>query len=258
MSLLVNTRRQAEILSRQAVIRAYRSPELSSVYQALERSTDLKRVEQLKQEMASAHAQDHFGAAKYADFPCWLIRNIHRAGQLGLHTGRRLRILDIGCGPGYFIAVARALGHECWGIDLPAAFLTSTERHVYAELLGALHCRQYVSALAIERFAHLDLREQKYDLITAFLVCFNRHTKPDQWGVPEWRYFVQDALSRLSPGGRLYMGLNDNPQRFGRLKFYDEELLSYFRSVGSVDGARITIVNKPAFKQETALQASAV
>lgn len=255
MSLLVNTKRKAEILSRQVVIRAYRSPDLTSVYQTVESSTDLTRVEQLKREMASVH--DRYGAAKYADFPYWLIRNIHRAGQLGLHIDRRLRILDIGCGPGYFMAVARALGHHCQGIDLPAASFTSIERHVYAELLGALHCKQYVSPLAVERFSSLDLGEQKYDLITAFLVCFNRHNKPDQWGLAEWRYFVQDAMARLYPGGRLYLGLNDNPHRFGKLKFYDEELLSYFQSMGAVDGARVTIV-KSSSNQDAALEASAV
>jgi len=85
---------------------------------------------------------------------------------------------------------------------------------------------------------------EQYDLITAFLICFNRHDKPDQWGVPEWRFFVEDALQKTRAGGRLFLGLNDNRKRFGKLVFYDEALLTYFQSVGTVDGARITIVKK--------------
>jgi hypothetical protein len=48
----------------------------------------------------------------------------------------------------------------------------------------------------------------------------------------------------MPAGGRLFLGLNENPKRFGKLGFYDDALLAYFQSVGAVDGARIAIVNK--------------
>jgi hypothetical protein len=59
--------------------------------------------------------------------------------------------------------------------------------------------------------------------------------------VPEWRFFVEDAMQRLNDGGRLFLGLNDNVKLYGKLSFYDEPLLAYFQSVGTVKGARITI-----------------
>jgi len=205
---------------------------------------DRPRIADLAHAVAASYARDPFSAAKYVDFQIWLLRNFHRAAQLGLHETSGLRILDIGCGPGYFIAAARALGHECQGIDVPDSWFTPMERHVYTELLQALNCRQYVSPFAVERFVPLACDGKEYDLITAFLVCFNRHDKPDQWGEPEWRFFVADALRKLRPGGRLFLGLNDNRKRYGKMLFYDDALLAYFQSVGIVEGARITIVNK--------------
>ncbi len=250
MAFRADVMRETEKLARRAVIRTYRSRRLNSAYSTVERSADMKRIEQLKREVASIYAQDRFSAAKYADFPSWLLRNIHRTSQLGLHEGPSLRILDIGCGPGYFISAARALGHDCEGIDVPDCCFTPLERLVYSELLGALNCRQYVSPIPVERFVPLPLLDKQYDLITAFLVCFNRHDKPDQWGVPEWRFFVEDALHRMPAGGRLSLGMNENPKRFGKLAFYDDKLLAYFQSVGTVDGARITIVNKASAKSQ--------
>src|SRR6266481_560023 len=138
MTFRADVMRETEKLARKVVIRTYRSRRLSSAYSTVERSADMKRIEQLKREVASIYAQDRFSAAKYADFPSWLLRNIHRASQLGLHEGAGLRILDIGCGPGYFIAAARALGHDCEGIDVPDSCFTPLERRVYSELLGAL------------------------------------------------------------------------------------------------------------------------
>jgi SAM-dependent methyltransferase len=244
MTIRADAMREAENLIRRAAIRSYWSHRLNGAYSAISRSADVERINQLRCEVASVRARDRFSAAKYADFTTWVLRNIHRAGQLGLHERAGLRILDIGCGPGYFIAVSRALGHDCEGIDVADFCFTPLERHVYRELLGALNCGKYVSPVSVERFVPLSLPTEPYDLITAFLVCFNRHDKPDQWDVSEWRFFVEDALQKLRDGGRLFLGLNENPKKYGKLGFYDSELLEYFRSVGTVDGARITVVKK--------------
>jgi hypothetical protein len=126
-------------------------------------------------------------------------------------------------------------------MDLPEDCLSPTERTVYAALLDTLECRDLVHRHVIERFAPLPAQIADYDLMTAFLVCFNRHRQADEWGLAEWRYFVEDALLRLRPGGALIIGLNDNPEQFGKLRFYNEALLQYFQSVGKVRGARIEI-----------------
>lgn len=221
-------------------LRQYRSPALLAVPDRIAQTAQLNRIHRLWREVQPAYRADPVGAAKYADYSFWLPFNLRRAAQLGLHQQAGLHILDLGCGPGYFLAVARALGHECRGVDLPQSAFSPIEQHVYGELLEALGCRHLVSALNIQSMAPLGI-EGCYDLITAFWVCFNRHRQPDEWGCAEWRFFVHDALTHLRPGGAIFLELNDHSERYGPLRWYDPETLAFFRSVGTVAKNRIRI-----------------
>ncbi len=196
---------------------------------------DLQRIESLAREMAPVLQRDPECAAKYADYAFWIPFNVNRVGSLGLHQSRPLRILDIGCGPGYFLAAAAACGHDCYGIDAPATVMTPVEQRTYSELLAALSLRDRVSPLLIERFRPLALAQRDLDLITAFWICFNRHQQPDEWGVAEWQFFVQDAMTYLREGGVLHLELNSNLTRYHSLEWYDQATLEFFRSAGTVD-----------------------
>jgi SAM-dependent methyltransferase len=167
--------------------------------------------------------------------------NVARIGALGLHNSKPLRMLDIGCGPGYFLAAALACGHDCYGIDAPETILTQVEARVYGEMLASLGCANRVSPLLIERFVPMRLVQSDFDLITAYWICFNRHRQPDEWGVAEWRFFIDDVLSHLRSGGVLHLELNENPERYTSLKWYDQETLDYFRSAGTVQGGVVRI-----------------
>jgi SAM-dependent methyltransferase len=207
-------------------------------------SADLSRIERLDREMASVLAGDPASAAKYADYRFWIPFNIARVGALSLHTSAPLRILDIGCGPGYFLAAARACGHMCYGVDTPANILSGVENRVYSEMLAALACDPFVAPLLIERFVPMSLPCRDLDTITAFWICFNRHRQPDEWGVSEWRFFVDDAVSHLRLGGSLYLELNPNPERYHSREWYDEETLDFFQSVGTVKRGAVRIVKR--------------
>ena len=206
---------------------------------------DLQRIESLAREMAPVVERDPQCAAKYADYARWIPFNVNRVGGLGLHQSRPLRLLDIGCGPGYFLAAAAACGHDCYGIDAPAAVMTAVERRVYSELLGALSLQDRVSPLLIERFTPMALPVRDLNYITAFWICFNRHEQPDEWGVAEWQFFVQDAMTHLREGGVLHLELNSNLARYASLEWYDQPTLDFFRSAGRVDRnvVRITRVS---------------
>jgi SAM-dependent methyltransferase len=206
------------------------------------KNADLARIETLAYEMVSVLEREPTCAAKYTDYAFWIPFNVARVGALSLHTAAPLRILDIGCGPGYFLAAARACGHQCYGIDAPASILSEVENRVYSEMLPALGCDRYVSPLLIERFVPTPLPYCDLDAITAFWICFNRHRQADEWGVSEWRFFVDDAMSYLRIGGFLHLELNSHPERYGSLDFYDEETLGFFRSVGTVQGGAVRIV----------------
>lgn len=215
-------------------------------------TADLARIDALATEMKPVLEREPTSAAKYADYGYWIPFNVGRAGALSLHDSSPLRILDIGCGPGYFLAAARACGHQCFGIDAPAAILSAVEQRVYSEMLAALSLTERVSPLLIERFAAMDLPHRDLDLITAFWICFNCHRRPDEWSVSEWQFFVEDALSHLNPGGVLHLEINANPERYGSLQFYDAATLAFFRSRGTVKGAivRIRKANSPLEPQQ--------
>jgi SAM-dependent methyltransferase len=226
-------------------VRRYGSPALNGLPDSIRKSADMSRVQHLWREVRPVYEQDPACAAKYADPGFWLLLNTERAGRLGLHAARGLRVLDIGCGPGYFMAAAGALGHHCDGIDAPESYFTPVERQVYPAMLDSLRCHPHVSPLLIERFVPLPFHGRDYDLITAFWICFNRHRQPDEWGVEEWRFFVEDAWLCLREGGRLFLELNENPERYGELRYCDAPTLSYFSSVGTVHGGRV-LLPRPA------------
>ena len=234
--------RRLELYRLSARLRPYGPSIANDLLALVEESADVERIERLWAEMRPAFRKEPTSAAKYANRRYWLLLNIYRAAQLGLQAGPKLRIMDIGCGPGYFLAAARALGHQAQGVDAPDFSMTAIERKVYPELLAALGCSRNVSPLLIERFVPLPFGEERYDLITAFWICFNRHRQADSWSEDEWRFFVEDAVQHLRERGRLLLELNADVAAYGELRYYDQKTLSYFRSVGSVDKQRVLIV----------------
>jgi SAM-dependent methyltransferase len=222
-------------------IKRHGSRRLNDLPAAMEKSIDSIELRRLWEEVEESYDRDPACAAKYAVPRQWILLNTLRAGDLGLHSSSGLRILDIGCGPAYFLAVSRALGHRPEGVDAPESYMTPVERRVYSGLIRIQELTDKVNPLLIERYVPLPFPDGAYDLITAFWICFNRHRQKDEWGMAEWKYFVEDATRKLRPGGRLFLDLNENPERYGDLRFYDEPTRDYFRSVGTVDEGRVLV-----------------
>lgn len=241
MTPQLSFRRTRQIARMWAKIYQYRSVTLGRLSSRIRQGADLPRIDNLAREMALTLERDPTCAAKYTDYSFWIPFNVARIGRLSLHKSPPFRILDIGCGPGYFLAAARAFGHDCHGVDAPPNILNDVERRVYAELLLALGCSTLVSPLLIERYVPMTVAFGDLDLITAFWICFNRHRQSDEWGVSEWRFFIADALSHLREGGLLHLELNSNPERYGSRQWYDQEILDFFLSVGTVEGGVVRI-----------------
>jgi SAM-dependent methyltransferase len=157
----------------------------------------------------------------------------------GLHAQPALRILDIGCGGGYFVAVARYLGHACEGTEVPASRLSPTIAAAYADVSSALRIAP-MRELWIAPRTPLALAAT-YDLITAHKICFNGHMRPNPWSVVEWQFFVEYACRYLAPGGRLVLDLNEDVARYGARRWYDGATASYFNAVGCVVRNRVVI-----------------
>lgn len=157
---------------------------------------------------------------KYLDLKKWMGISLHRVRQLELDYGRRRKVLDIGSGAGYFLYICKWFGHEAVGLDID-------EVPMYPEMTRLLGLRRIV--WRVEAFTPLPDLGAKFDLITAFMICFNNHNREGLWGVPEWNFFLSDVARHLTPGGRLWLELNR--QRDGT--FMTDELREFFERRGA-------------------------
>jgi len=163
----------------------------------------------------------------------------------GLHNRPRMRILDIGCGGGYFVAACRHLGHACEGTEVPANRLSPTVAAAYRDVSTALRIAPMIE-LCIERHRPIEvLAPATYDMITAHKICFNGHMRPNPWSAAEWKFFIDDVRRFLVPGGQLVLDLNEDVARYGSRRWYDAATAEYFSSVGQLVRNRVVVTNPP-------------
>ena len=157
---------------------------------------------------------------KYLDLDRWIGVNIRRIRQLELDVARPKRILDLGCGSGYFLYIAQLLGHSGVGLDMDRL-------PMFREITQLLGVHRVVQR--IDAFRPLPNFGRKFDLITAFMICFNNHKMPGLWGVTEWEFFLDDLAKHLKPGGRVWLELNQEYDE----TFYTPELKEFFQKRGA-------------------------
>jgi SAM-dependent methyltransferase len=157
---------------------------------------------------------------KYLDLDRWIGINIRRIRQVELDLARPKRILDLGCGAGYFLYIAQLLGHSGLGLDMDRLAM-------FREVTRLLGVRRVVQR--IEAFRPLPDFGQRFDLITAFMICFNNHKMPDLWKVPEWEFFLDDLAKHLTQRGRVWLELNQEHDG----TFYTPELTEFFQKRGA-------------------------
>jgi len=137
---------------------------------------------------------------KYLELSVHLAAAVREADWLGLFDTGPKTVLDLGCGPGYFLYTLQEHGHEVMGLDLD-------EDPMYNELVRLLEIPRVVHR--ITRFERLPDFDKPFDLITAYSICFNRNNEGEEvWGRDEWSFFIDDSLSRLQPHGRLCLQFN--------------------------------------------------
>ena len=169
---------------------------------------------------------NRFGNADY-----WIKINVERAQDLWLDRSAPSRVLDLGCGPGYFLYVCKCLGHEGVGIDID-------EQPLFRETTALLNVRRVI--WRIEPQVPLPDLGGKFDLVTGHRVCFQKTVRWgtgsgewEEWEPPDWEFFLDDVRARLlKHDGRLL--LDFNPRADGR-SFFTPSL----REVLTAQGARI-------------------
>jgi len=163
----------------------------------------------------------------YEDAAYWIGINVERAQDLWLDRTPPLRILDLGCGAGYFLYVCRFFGHQGLGLD-------TDEDPLFGGITELLNIRRVVSRI-YSRVPLPDLGE-KFDLVTAHRVCFHRINRApggewNEWTPADWEFFINDIQTKfLKPNGRLL--LDFNPRRDGS-SFFTPALRACFLAKGA-------------------------
>ncbi len=189
---------------------------------------DQERAREIQRRYASCTA----GYAKYANIEPWLRLNRERVQDLKLHRSAPKRVLDLGCGGGFFLFISRKFGHSVLGLDVGHIAL-------FTELLQFFNVPRVLHT--ITAFEPLPNLGQTFDWITAFSVNFNLyHPSKRRWGTAEWDFFLRDLQRLLAPGGKVFFGLN--PLYNG--DFYTRELRDFFIRCGAgVERERIFFEN---------------
>jgi SAM-dependent methyltransferase len=166
--------------------------------------------------------------AKYADVKHWLKINLPRVQDLKLDRSPPKQILDLGCGAGFFLFLAKQFGHECTGVDV-GDFPLSNE---LIELFGLERVTKRIRAF--ESFPDFG---RKFNLVTGFSAAFNRSEDESRgWNPDEWRFFLDDLDRHLKPGGQILLEINSGKDQ----RYFPAEVRNFFlKRGGRVDGERV-------------------
>ena len=187
--------------------------------QRITKTIDQEQFRQVYQRHAVKDPGDAW--PKYLDIELWMEINLRRVRDLELDLGNRKRVLDIGCGTGYFLYICKYLGHEVLGLDID-------EEPGFREMIGLLGINRRI--WRIEAYQPLPDLGSKFDVIAAHMICFNGHKSPQLWRIPEWEFFLNDlADNHLHSGGKVCLELNREYD--GSL--YTPELRDYFTARGA-------------------------
>jgi SAM-dependent methyltransferase len=161
------------------------------------------------------------------DVAYWININITRAQDLWLDRAPHLRILDLGCGAGYFLYVCQFFGHSGIGLD-------TGDDPFFGALINYFGLHRVITRI-VPGIPLPDFAEQ-YDLVTAHRICFHRITRLpngnwNEWTPANWRFFIADIRTRLlTPKGRLLLDFNPRPDGSS---FFTTELRDLFVAEGA-------------------------
>jgi SAM-dependent methyltransferase len=110
--------------------------------------------------------QNRYPDEKYANVDHWLRVNRERVQDLKLHRISPQRVIDLGCGGGYFLFILKRFNHSVLGLDVD-------QLPLFRELLEVFGVPRIV--FEVKPFEPLPDLRQQFDWITAFSIGFDRH-----------------------------------------------------------------------------------
>jgi SAM-dependent methyltransferase len=185
---------------------------------------DIKRLQEIQRRYSGSSVR----YAKYADVEHWLEINLPRVEELKIDQSAPKQILDLGCGAGFFLFLAKQFGHSGVGVDVGDYSLSNE----LIELFGVERLTWRIRA-----FEPLPDFGRQFDLITAFSAAFNRNADETRgWTADEWDFFLNDLNRHLKPGGQILLEINSGKDK----TYYPAEVREFFQKRnGRVDGERV-------------------
>ncbi|HST30269.1 MAG TPA: class I SAM-dependent methyltransferase [Chthoniobacterales bacterium] len=179
-------------------------------------------------EIQKRHAGSSARYAKYADVEHWLAINLPRIQELKLDESAPKQILDLGCGAGFFLFLAKHSGHSCVGVDV-GDYPLSNE---LIQLFGVDRLTWRIRA-----FEPLPDFGRQFDLITAFSAAFNRNADETRgWTPDEWEFFLNDLERHRKPSGRILLEINSGKDK----SYFPNEVREFLVKRGArVEGERV-------------------
>src|SRR5438445_10305983 len=154
--------------ARRHLRRFFHAPRFPLTTERIIQTIDRAQFERIHRRYAVEHPGEDW--PKYLDLERWIDINIRRVRDIELDLSRPKRILDVGCGAGYFAYIAPLLGHDLLGLDLD-------DVPMFAEITQLLGVRRVLSR--IHPFATLPHLGERFDLITASLSSFHTPQQSD-------------------------------------------------------------------------------
>ncbi len=143
----------------------------------------------------------------YEDANYWVGVNVKRVQDLWLDRSPPLDILDLGCGPGYFLYLCRLFGHQGLGLDPDDEpfFRGTTKFFGVSRVVARINAQAPLPDLGT-----------RFDLVTAHRVCFHRiRADGSSFFTPERRAFFESQGARIVRWKAL---LAANPAEWPRFK----------------------------------------
>lgn len=193
---------------------------------------DWARMDQLKARFSDPAKFPEYhrpaGHYKYFQYDQYFVRNAERLLRLGLERGPRRRVLDLGCGFGYFLLCCQVAGHKAVGLDLSV--------EMYDAVLDVLGVEKVVHR--IEPFEPLPVIEGgPFDVVTAHEINFDIVGKGG-WNVAQWDWFLRDLSKQMAESSMLALKFND---KHGAAVLQGP-VLAYFEQLGSAIDGRTAMI----------------
>ncbi len=168
---------------------------------------------------------------KYFHIEYWCAEALRRMLFFGIEKVRKKKILDIGTGFGLFPYACEYFAANVQAID--------REGHaLYDEITDFLGLRK--THHTVKRRQPLPDLGVRFNLITSYLIAFDRPENEEIWSVEDWRFFIDDVFdNQLNADGTLHLELN---YIFPIRNWYSKEVKRLFVERGArIDFDRVTL-----------------